>query len=127
MGGRGDKFIGKGPRAFSPLTETGRWIHMHEEQITLRDGVARGFVIPLGPVNLVGAVAPRGIVGCGAIDVQALERFGYPAARVKPTGGDSITSIGDLLAGEIREANPSAAKLGVTVGLSGRQALELLC
>jgi uncharacterized protein YunC (DUF1805 family) len=125
--GRRNGFAGEGPRVFSSLPETGRWIHMQEEQITLKDGVARGFVIPLGPVNLVGAVAPRGIVGCGAIDVQALERFGYPAARVKPTGGDSIASIGDLLAGEVKEANPSAAKLGVTVGLSGRQALELLC
>ena len=100
---------------------------MQEEQITLKDGVARGFVIPLGPVNLVGAVAPRGIVGCGAIDVQALEKFGYPAARVKPTRGDSIASIGDLLAGEVKEVNPSAAKSGITVGSSGRQALDLLC
>jgi len=100
---------------------------MQEEQIRLKDGVARGFVIPLGPFNLVGAVAPRGIVGCGAIDVQALERFGYPAARVKPTGGDSIAGIGDLLAGEIKEVNPSAAKLGVIVGMSGKRGLELLC
>jgi len=100
---------------------------MQEEQITLKDGMARGFVIPLGPVNLVGAVAPRGIVGCGAIDVQALERFGYPAARVKPAGGNSIASIGDLLSGEIKEANQSAIKLGVTVGMSGKKALELLC
>ena len=100
---------------------------MQEEQIALKKGAARGFVIPLGPVNLVGAVAPRGMVGCGAFDVQALDRFGYPAARVKPTAGDSISSIGDLLSGEIKEANPSAVNLGVTVGMSGKQALELLC
>ncbi|MBP1928818.1 uncharacterized protein YunC (DUF1805 family) [Methanolinea mesophila] len=100
---------------------------MQEEQIALDRGTARGFVIPLGPVNLVGAVAPRGIVGCGAIDVQALERFGYPAARVRPTRGDSIATIRDLLEGEIREANPSASGLGITPGMSGMQALELLC
>jgi uncharacterized protein YunC (DUF1805 family) len=99
---------------------------MEEEQIALSHGTARGFVIPLGPVNLVGAISPRGMVGCGAIDVQALERFGYPAARVRPSKGDSIASIRDLLEGEIKEANPSAAGRGITPGMSGKRALELL-
>ena len=81
--------------------------------------------ISLGSVNLVFAQTKRGILACGAIDPAALQRFGLPTARVKPTRGTSITNLEDLLAGEIREANEAAAALGVKPGLTGRQALAL--
>jgi uncharacterized protein YunC (DUF1805 family) len=81
--------------------------------------------ISLGSVNLVFVQTERGILACGAIDPAALQRFGLPTARVKPTRGTSITSLDDLLAGEVREANEAAAALGVKPGLTGRQALVL--
>jgi uncharacterized protein YunC (DUF1805 family) len=94
------------------------------ERIQLINKEADGYVIPLGPVNLVNVVSDVGMVGCGAFDVAALDKFGYPAARVKPTGGDSIATIGDLLAGEVKDANEAATRLGVKIGMSGREALE---
>jgi uncharacterized protein YunC (DUF1805 family) len=94
------------------------------ERIQLINKEADGYVIPLGPVNLVNVVTDVGMVGCGAFDVAALDKFGYPAARVKPTGGDSIATIGDLLAGEVKDANEAATRLGVKIGMSGREALE---
>jgi uncharacterized protein YunC (DUF1805 family) len=66
------------------------------------------------------------MVGCGAIDVMALDRFSYPAARVKPSQGTSIGTLDDLLAGIIKDANESAGKLGIKVGMTGREALDLL-
>ncbi len=99
---------------------------MIQEKVPYKDGEADGYVIPLGPANLVLVVGKRGMVGCGAFDVEALEKFGYPAARVKPTRGSSIANIGDLLSGEIKDANAAAAKLGVNVGMSGKEALDLL-
>ena len=87
---------------------------------------ARGFVYPLGPVNLVAVVTDIGMVGCGAFDVAALEKFGYPAARVRPSSGPSIASIPDLLAGIIKDANSPAQKRGVRVGMTGKEALERL-
>jgi uncharacterized protein YunC (DUF1805 family) len=48
------------------------------------------------------------MVGCGAFDVAALNNFGYPAARVRPSQGSSIASIEDLLKGIIKVANPAA-------------------
>lgn len=83
-------------------------------------------MISLGPVNLVVVVTDVGMVGCGAFDVMALRSFGYPAARVRPSKGSSIASIEDLLEGIIKEANPAAEKRGVRMGMSGRQALDLL-
>ena len=66
------------------------------------------------------------MVGCGAFDVAALDNFGYPAAKVRPAQGNSIATIEDLLQGIVKEVNSSAEKLGLTVGLTGREALELL-
>ena len=99
---------------------------MDHEIVELAGKQARGYVIPLGPVNLVLVVTDLGMVGCGAFDVMALSSFGYPAARVRPSKGSSIASFEDLLNGIVKEANPAAEKRGVRMGMSGRQALDLL-
>ncbi len=99
---------------------------MIKENVSYKSGEAKGYVIPLGPANLVLVVAERGMIGCGAFDVQALEKFDYPAARVKPTRGGSIASLEDLLSGEIKDANAPAAELGIEAGMSVREALDLL-
>lgn len=96
-----------------------RKVHLTHKQ-------ADGYVIPLGPVNLVNVVTDLGMVGCGAFDVGALNNFGYPAARVRPTTGSSIASIDDLLQGTVKEVNPAAEKLGLKNGMTGREALDLL-
>jgi uncharacterized protein YunC (DUF1805 family) len=67
-----------------------------------------------------------GMVGCGVFDVAALNNFGYPAARVRPAQGSCIATIEDLLQGIVKEVNPAAEKLGLKVGQTGREALELL-
>lgn len=99
---------------------------MDHEIIELNGKLARGYVIPLGLMNLVFVVTYKGMVGCGAFDVMALNNFGYPAARIRPFKGSFISSIDDLLEGIIKEANPTAEKLGVRTGMSGREALDLL-
>ena len=46
---------------------------MTQEIVHLKNSDGTGFVIPLGTINLVGVVAKKGMVGCGAFDVAALE------------------------------------------------------
>ncbi|MDQ1261466.1 MAG: hypothetical protein QG575_647 [Euryarchaeota archaeon] len=99
---------------------------MNHIKVQLPGKQADGYVIPLGPVNLVNVVTDVGMVGCGAFDVAALNNFGYPAAKVRPSQGSSIATIEDLLLGIVKEVNPSAETLGLKVGLTGREALELL-
>jgi len=97
----------------------------HEKtQLTTKE--ADGYVMPLGPVNLVYVITDTGMVGCGAFDVAALDNFGFPAARVRPTRGASIATIEDLLVGEVKDANEAAASLGVKVGMAGREALDYM-
>ncbi|MCX6693650.1 MAG: YunC family protein, partial [Methanomicrobiales archaeon] len=59
-------------------------------------------------------------------DVSALDTFKYPAARVKPSTGTSIATIDDLLNGLVKEANQHAMACGVIVGMTGREAADLL-
>jgi len=99
---------------------------MIQEKVAYKGGEAEGYIIALGSVNLVVVVAKRGLVGCGAFDVAALEKFDYPAARVKPTRGGSIADVDDLLSGEIKDANAAAEKLGIRIGMSGKEALDLM-
>jgi uncharacterized protein YunC (DUF1805 family) len=99
---------------------------MNHIKVQLSGKQADGYVIVLGPVNLVNVVTDVGMVGCEAFHVAALNNFGYPAAKVKPARGNSIATIDDFLQGIVKEVNPAAEKLGLKVGLTGREALELL-
>ena len=99
---------------------------MNHIKVQLSGKQADGYIIPLGPVSLVNVVTDVGMVGCGAFDVAALNNFGYPAAKVRPSQGSSIATIEDLLQGIVKEVNPAAEKLGLKVGQTGREALELL-
>ncbi len=99
---------------------------MHQENVQLTRKVAVGFVIPLGPANLVAIKTDVGMIGCGAFDVAALDSFSYPAAKVRPSIGPSIVDTDDLLKGIVKEANRSAMGRGIKNGMTGRAALELL-
>jgi uncharacterized protein YunC (DUF1805 family) len=99
---------------------------MVTEKIQLKNKQADGFVIPLGSLNLVGVVTDIGLAGCGAFDVSALDSFSYPAVRVRSEKGVPIATIEDLLSGIVKEANAGAVKLGICVGMTGREALDLM-
>lgn len=99
---------------------------MEKTQVRLSRKVAEGFVIPLGPANLVAVKTDVGLIGCGAFDVAALDSFSYPAAKVRPALGPSIVTVNDILTGIVKEANRSAFGRGIRTGMTGKQALELL-
>jgi uncharacterized protein YunC (DUF1805 family) len=99
---------------------------MKQETIQIGKNIAQGYEIPVGPVNLVFATTGKALIGCGLIDVTVFDKFNYPAAKLKATQGPYIVTVGDLLDGEVREANATAQKQGVKPGLSGRQAMEIM-
>jgi uncharacterized protein YunC (DUF1805 family) len=82
-----------------------------------------GYIIPIGPVNLVFAKTNKGIVGCGAIDVIALEKFHIPAVKVKPSSGDSIHDIDELLNGVVVVVNSDAKEAGICPDMTGEEAI----
>jgi uncharacterized protein YunC (DUF1805 family) len=94
---------------------------MHHERIQLPHKEADGYLIPAGPFNIVSIHTDVGMIGCGAFDVMALDRFEYPAARIS-----GVSAVSDLLEGQIKEANESALGLGIKPGMTGREALAFL-
>lgn len=99
---------------------------MIQERIPLPHKTATGYTIPLGPLAIVMIVTDTGMIGCGAFDVLALDRFEYPAGRARPSRGTTINDLNDLLEGNIKEVNRTAARHGIREGMPVREALTLL-
>jgi uncharacterized protein YunC (DUF1805 family) len=67
-----------------------------------------------------------GLVGCGIYDVKTAAEFGQAVAIARGTPQNPLVNPEDLLDARIVEATPQAQKLGVQIGMSGREAVELL-
>jgi uncharacterized protein YunC (DUF1805 family) len=74
-----------------------------------------------GGNTLVVAVADKGYVMCGYLNLQAAQKFNDAAAIVR-----GVKTVEDLLAAPIAEVTPAAAALGVSPGMTGREALAKL-
>lgn len=99
---------------------------MIHEIVQLTNMQVDGSAISLGALRLVNVVTDTLMVGCGAFDVMALDNFGYPAARVKSTTGSGIATIENLLSSIVKYATAGAIKRGVKIGMTGREALDLI-
>ncbi len=98
---------------------------MLSDKIELDGKRADGFVFEFGPVNMVFAKTSSGMIGCGVFNVMAFDKFLFPAALIKSASGP-ITDISGLLEGTVKEANESASKKGVIVGMGARAALSMM-
>jgi uncharacterized protein YunC (DUF1805 family) len=99
---------------------------MEEHVVVLEGKQVKGYVVPLGPVNLVFGVAEGGMIGCGAFAIGALDTFGYAAAKIRGVDGKGIATVDDLLEGTVVEVNVGAVERGVQTGMTGRMALGLM-
>jgi len=71
-------------------------------------------------------VADKGLLACGAIDSKVMEKFNFAVAISHGTPEKPLVTTGDLLDAKITEATSEAQNLGITEGMSGREALEKL-
>lgn len=67
-----------------------------------------------------------GLVGCGIYDVKTAAEFGQAVAIARGTPQNPLVEPEDLFEARIVEATPQALALGVTVGMTGREAVERL-
>ncbi len=67
-----------------------------------------------------------GIVGCGIYDLKTPAEFGQAIAIAKGTPACPLTEPEDLLPAKIVGLTPQAEKLGIRVGMTGREAVELM-
>jgi uncharacterized protein YunC (DUF1805 family) len=67
-----------------------------------------------------------GLVGCGIYDVKTAAEFGQAVAIARGTPQNPLVNPEDLFDAKIVDATPRAMELGVKVGMTGREAVELL-
>jgi uncharacterized protein YunC (DUF1805 family) len=67
-----------------------------------------------------------GMVGCGIYDLKTAAEFGQAVAIARGTPQNPLVEPEDLLDAKIVEATPQAQKLGIGIGMTGREAVELL-
>ena len=67
-----------------------------------------------------------GIVGCGIYDIKTAAHFGQAIAIARGTPEKPLVEPEDLLEAKIVEATPQAQELGVTIGMTGKAAVEKL-
>src|SRR5262245_26528816 len=67
-----------------------------------------------------------GIVGCGIYDLETPAEFGQAIAIAKGTPACPLVEPEDLLDARIVGRTPQAAALGIRVGMTGREAAELM-
>ena len=67
-----------------------------------------------------------GLVGCGIYDVKVAAEFGQAVAIARGTPQKPLVNPEDLFEAKIVEAKPQAQGLGIKIGMTGREAVEML-
>jgi uncharacterized protein YunC (DUF1805 family) len=64
-----------------------------------------------------------GIVGCGIYDLRTAAEFGQAMAIARGTPAHPLVEPEDLLQAKIVDATPQAKAFGITIGMSGQEAV----
>ena len=67
-----------------------------------------------------------GLVGCGIYDVKTAGEFGQAVAIARGTPAKPLVDPEDLFEAKIVDATPHAKELGIQIGMTGREAVEIL-
>ncbi|MFQ5735222.1 MAG: DUF1805 domain-containing protein [Planctomycetaceae bacterium] len=67
-----------------------------------------------------------GIVGCGIYDLETPAEFGQAIAIAKGTPDNPLVEPEDLFEAKIVGTTPKAESYGISVGMTGREAVELM-
>src|SRR5437588_4399821 len=71
-------------------------------------------------------LTPAGLVGCGIYDLETPAEFNQAIAIAKGTPACPLVEPEDLFDARIVGVTPQAAAYGIHVGITGREAVELL-
>src|SRR5437016_4517720 len=67
-----------------------------------------------------------GLVGCGIYDVKTAAQFGQAIAIARGTPESPLVEPEDLLNARIVDATPQAKSLGIQIGMTGGEAVEIM-
>jgi uncharacterized protein YunC (DUF1805 family) len=94
--------------------------------IAFQNGSAIGFSHRWRNGQYCSILTEAGIVGCGIYDVKTAGEFGQAIAIAKGTPTKPLVNPEDLFTAKIVDLTPSARDLGIKIGMTGRDAVELM-
>ena len=94
--------------------------------LQFKNGCASGFSHVWANGQYCAIMTKAGIVGCGIYDLKTAAEFGQAIAIAKGTPAHPLVVPEDLLDAKIVDATPRAKEFGITIGMSGREATELM-
>ena len=86
--------------------------------IDLEGNLLEGYAIPTANTVILLIKAKRGFLGCGYFSLATAEKVGDAAVIVS-----GVSDFETMLAAKVKGFSPAAAALGVTEGMTGREAL----
>jgi uncharacterized protein YunC (DUF1805 family) len=94
--------------------------------IQFKNGCATGMSHRWHKGQYCSILTAAGLVGCGIYDVKTAAEFGQAVAIARGTPQKPLVDPEDLFDAKIVDATPLAKELGVQIGMTGREAVELL-
>ncbi len=91
-----------------------------------QNGCATGFSHRWRNGQYCTILTEAGLVGCGIYDVKTAAEFSQAVAIARGTPQKPLVNPEDLLDAKIVDATPQARELGIRIGMTGREAVELL-
>jgi uncharacterized protein YunC (DUF1805 family) len=94
--------------------------------LQFRNGCAIGMSNRWQQGQYCSILTAAGIVGCGIYDVHTAGEFGQAIAIARGTPAKPLVEPEDLFDAKIVDVTPKAKSLGISIGMTGREAVELL-
>jgi uncharacterized protein YunC (DUF1805 family) len=100
-------------------------IHTSKE-MTFEHGKAIGISNRWHKGQYCSILTGAGIVGCGIYDMKTPAEFDQAIAIARGTPQNPLVEPGDLLDAKIVDCTPKAKLFGIQIGMSGREAVEIM-
>ena len=100
-------------------------IHTTRE-LTFEHGKAIGMSSKWVKGQYCSILTAAGIVGCGIYDMQTPAEFDQAIAIARGTPENPLVEPEDLFNAKIVDCTPKAKEYGIAVGMTGREAVELM-
>ncbi len=95
-------------------------------ELTFENGTALGLSHRWHQGQYCTILTAAGIVGCGIYDLETPAEFGQAIAIAKGTPDNPLCEPEDLYEAKIVGCTPQAKAYGVELGMTGKQAVELM-
>jgi uncharacterized protein YunC (DUF1805 family) len=95
-------------------------------ELQFRNGTALGISNKWTGGQYCSILTSAGIVGCGIYDLHVATEFSQAIAIARGTPANPLVEPEDLLTAKIVDCTPLAKRYGITIGMTGRDAVERL-